>query len=405
MNILFINGTYPCYGGTEKVTTILANQFVSEGFHVHIASFKQVNEELLTELDEKVMLHKLYLPVFSRKNISIIRKILLESDIDIIINQWCLPYLTTMLLNKARKGFSCKLISVLHGVPDKSKKVIVMTDKLEHAKSKYLRILYRVGLNILNKIIRKSICLTYANSDRYVVLSHGFINTFKNYTKLINLSKLLSIGNPLTIKTDFLTDCIPSKRKQLLYVGRMDYENKRVNRIIEVWEKLSFDFPEWNLVLVGDGPHRRQLEEYVCTFKIPRVTFTGFIREEPVKYYQQSSIFILTSDLEGFGLVITEAMSYGVVPVVYGSYISVYDIIDNGVNGYITKPPYSSLEMEQKLRSLMNDGQLRTEMAYQAIEKSKKYSIEAVIGKWKILLNDVIYEESSNNSGNYPYEG
>ena len=53
----------------------------------------------------------------------------------------------------------------------------------------------------------------------------------------------------------------------------------------------------------------------------------------------------------------------------------------------------------------MNDGQLRTEMAYQAIEKSKKYSIEAVIGKWKILLNDVIYEESSNNSGNYPYEG
>lgn len=392
MNILFVNGTYPCYGGTEKVTTILANQFISEGYHVHIASFKQVNKELLAELDEKVTLHKLNQPVFSRKNISTIRKILLDSDIDVIINQWCLPYLTTMMLNKARKGTSCKLISVLHGVPDKSKKVIIITDRLEHAKRKHQRILYKIGLNILNKIIRKSICLTYANSDRYVVLSHGFINTFKNYTNLTNLSKLLSIGNPLTIKTDFLTDYIQTKRKQLLYVGRMDYENKRVNRIIEVWENLYSDFTDWHLVLVGDGPHRSQLEEYVSTRKIPRVTFTGFIKEEPVEYYKQSSIFILTSDLEGFGLVITEAMSYGVVPVVYGSYVSVYDIIDNGVNGYITKPPYSGYEMEQKLRILLKDKQLRIKMAYLAIEKSQKYSIEAVIDKWKTLLNEVIYE-------------
>lgn len=392
MNILFVNGTYPCYGGTEKVTTILANHFSNEGKNIHIASFNQVNEELMSELAANVILHRLSLPVYSINNILAIRKILKEANIDIIINQWCLPYLTTVLLNTARKGTKCKLISVLHGVPDKSKKVIIVEDKLMNAKGGFLRALYKATLKALNKIIRKSIRLTYTNSNRYVVLSQGFKESFKNYTKLTALSKLLSIGNPLTIQTDFLTDCIPNKEKQLLYVGRMDYENKRVNRIIEAWENINKDFQDWKLVLVGDGPHKSLLEEYVTEHEIPRVIFTGFIKEEPIEYYKRSSIFILTSDLEGFGLVITEAMSYGVVPIVYGSYVSVFDIVDSGVNGFITLPPYNGHEIEQKLRLLMTDEQLRIKMAYQAVEKAKMYSITSVSEKWEKLFNEVLYE-------------
>lgn len=392
MNILFLNGTYPCYGGTEKVTTILANQFVRKGCNVHIASFKQVNNELLVDLDPNVVLHSLSMPVFSPKNIWQVRRILQDSKIDIIINQWCLPYTTTLLLNMARKGKHCKLISVLHGVPDKSKKIIKVTDMLEKTSKRYNIFFFKSILSILNKIIKMSICLTYANSDRYVVLSKGFIQTFQNYTKIDDLSKLLSIGNPLTIKTDFSPYYIPHKKKQILYVGRMDFENKRVNRIIEAWENINPIFPDWKLVLVGDGPHKKQLEQYVVKNKIPGVSFMGFIKEEPIEYYKDSAIFLLTSDLEGFGLVITEAMSYGVVPIVYGSYVSVYDIIDNGVNGYITNPPYSRIETERKLKLLIEDEQLRIKMAFQAIEKSKKYSIEAVVKKWMALFNEVLYE-------------
>ena len=68
----------------------------------------------------------------------------------------------------------------------------------------------------------------------------------------------------------------------------------------------------------------------------------GFQVSPPIQHYKEASIFLLTSDLEGFGLVVIESMSYGVVPVVYGSYEAIYDIIDNGKSGLITPIPYNS---------------------------------------------------------------
>ena len=132
-------------------------------------------------------------------------------------------------------------------------------------------------------------------------------------------------------------------------------ENKRVNRIIEVWENIHSQYPQWELILVGDGPHKPLLEKYVEDKSISNVTFVGFIKEEPIQFYKNASIFMLTSDLEGFGLVLIEAMSYGVVPIVYGSYESVYDIIDDNVNGFITPVPYSNTFTTEKLRLLMDN--------------------------------------------------
>ena len=84
------------------------------------------------------------------------------------------------------------------------------------------------------------------------------------------------------------------------------------------------------------------MEEYIRRYDIQRVCFKGFQVSPPIQHYKEASIFLLTSDLEGFGLVVIESMSYGVVPVVYGSYEAIYDIIDNGKSGLITPIPYNS---------------------------------------------------------------
>lgn len=387
MNILFVLGSYPSFGGTEKVTTILANSFACQGYCVHIASFEQKDMELIDELSPKVKFHKLSHCVMSIKNIYIVRKLLIDNSIDILINQWCLPYHVSFMLNIARKGLRCKLISVLHGVPNRSKKVICAEDCYKKAKGILAKILAKQKIHIYNTIIRKSIKLTYGNSDAYVVLSKEFINTFKEYTGLNNVEKLYAIGNPITISVDYSTNHMEMKKKQILYVGRMDMENKRVNRIIETWETIYKTYRDWELVLVGDGPHKKQLEEYVRIRSIERVTFTGFLKEEPTHFYKDASIFMLTSDLEGFGLVIIEAMSYGVVPIVYGSYASVYDIIKDKTDGFITPMPFSIEITTAKLVELIENESLRCEMAQHAIIKSQKYSVESVIKEWEKLFS------------------
>ena len=94
--------------------------------------------------------------------------------------------------------------------------------------------------------------------------------------------------------------------------------------------------------------------------------------------------------MEGFGLVIVEGMTYGCVPVVYGSYEAVYDIIEDGKSGYITSMPYNSKEMEDKVNVLMQDEKKRKQMAANAIDQSKKFSLGYVAQMWYNLFEDVL---------------
>lgn len=391
MNILFLIGVYPGFGGTEKITTVLANSFSKDGNSVHIVSFKQANPELLDELDSTIQLHTLSNPVYSKNNIKLLRKILIDNHIEFIINQWCLPFFTTLLCQKSRKGLDfCKIISVLHGVPDNSKKVIIAKDKVKKASNFVSKSIAKIRLNIYNSIIKYSIRYVYKNSDSYILLSPSFINSFKAYTSIKKTDKLYAIGNPITISINEDSEIYKQKKKQILYVGRLDNENKRVIRIIKAWEELYAKYPDWRLVLVGDGPDRNSLEEYVNTKQIKKVDFKGFVKEEPTNFYKESSVLMLTSDLEGFGLVIVEGMNYGVIPIVYGSYSAVYDIITNQKDGFITHTPYSNEETVNCLEKIINNESLRLEMSYNAMKKSQDFLLESILDKWYNLFKNNI---------------
>ena len=78
-------------------------------------------------------------------------------------------------------------------------------------------------------------------------------------------------------------------------------------------------------------------------------------------------------------------MSFGVVPVVYGSYSAVYDIIEDGKDGIIipkTSEGFNAAMMAEKMANLMRDGNKRNEMSQAAIKKSKNYSIDKIYEQW-----------------------
>ena len=390
MNILFLYRVYPNYGGVEVVTTVLANRFTRDGHHVTIVSFEQPHMELAEQLDKNVRIEKLDYPVMSKNNIKHLHLLIEKKQVDLIINQWGLPFNTTMLCNKAIKGTKCKLISVLHGSPNTSKVIIKAQDKVKNAINPILKFFYQAVLYAKEEVIKASIRYNCKYNERYILLSKRFIKPLIDYARIKKTENIIAIGNPVTIPVDLTEVNIEQKKKQLLYVGRMDYENKRVNRIVEAWQDVYEDYPDWELVLVGDGPHKSKLIKYVHGNKIERVRFEGFQVEPPIKYYKDASIFMLTSDLEGFGLVIIESMSYGVVPVVYGSYEAVYDIIKDNHSGFITPYPYNKEYTIKKIKFLMDNDDRRKEIAGEAMRDAEKFTIDSISQQWYEVFKEVL---------------
>ena len=178
-----------------------------------------------------------------------------------------------------------------------------------------------------------------------------------------------------------------SKRKEILFVGRIDCNQKKVNRVIDTWALLEQRYPDWRLTIVGDGPDRENLEKQVRELKLRNVSFEGF--QNPREYYERASILLLTSEFEGFPLVLPECMSFGVIPAVYGSYSAVYDIVEDGKNGLILpydKKGYNAALMAEKLSVLMQSSDERQRIAENAIVTSCKYALETIYQSWEQLF-------------------
>lgn len=388
MNVLFLMGRYPSYGGVETVTTVLANDFVRNGLNVFVISFEQTLPDLEIGLLPEIKLLSLSFPVLSISNIKKLRNLIRSDKIDFIVNQWCIPFYVTMLCKIAIHGSDCLLIAVHHNLPNKNSRIVDIEIKLGNPqKGKFKKVILYLELKLIIWISILSLRYVYTNSSKFIVLSKSFMEIFFAFTKIRNFSKIVSISNPLTIDNSDFDYSFINKEKWIIYVGRIDYNQKRVIRIIDIWEKVYENFPVWELKIVGDGPEKQHLENEVISRKLKRISFEGF--QDPVKYYKKGSILLLTSEYEGFGLVITEGMAFGNIPIVYGSYPAVYDIITEKENGFIILPPFTTKKFTSVLESLLKNEHDMDQMAQAAILKSSDFNLENITIQWISLFKEL----------------
>lgn len=144
---------------------------------------------------------------------------------------------------------------------------------------------------------------------------------------------------------------------------------------------------DWNLIIVGHGDeYEDEYKKIVKTKKMKRVLFKG--RQNPIPYYRRASIFLMTSLFEGWGLTLTEAQQYGVVPIAFNSYASLSDIITDGENGFII--PNNNLQIYvNKLMYLMQNENKRIYMATKAIQSSKRFEINKICNDWVELFKSL----------------
>jgi glycosyltransferase involved in cell wall biosynthesis len=383
-NLLFLMGVYPAYGGVEKVSTVLANAFVQRGHGVSIVSFEQPHPELIErELDPRVRVYALSYPVSSANNLRRLSALIREQQTDVLINQWCMPYYVARLCHRAVRGTNCKVIAVHHNLPNTNNHLQALDIALERgARPRWWNRLKWHGIRLVSRL---SLRYTYSVSDRYLVLCPAFIPIAAQFMHLASPKRLQSMFNPITL--DGSHEVLPPKRHELLYVGRIEYNQKRTYRLVDVWAQLSPLYPDWQLTIVGDGPDLSDLKSRFAAAHLSRVSFEGF--RDPQPYYRRASLLMLVSEYEGFGLVLAEAMSHRVVPVVYGSFASVYDLITSGENGVITPQPYATEDMVAALKSLMDQEALRTSMGLAAQKSVAKFELTSIVEGWEDLFRSL----------------
>lgn len=375
-------------GGLEVVTAVLANKFVAEGHSVSVFAFLGGKNSIADRLDKRI---KLYLQndySQSRKNVENLRRILLDDNISVIINQWGLPYIPIKVALKASNGLQVKVISVYHNAPSFNGRIQKLNIALLGCENPVKRLLLKVSRTAFKYITSHAMAYIYKHSDVFLVLSHSYIEDFQKFTHIKCLDHLRVLTNPVTVVNEGYEYRPDHKQKEIIYVGRLDFVQKRVYRVIDTWNYLEDNFPDWRLTIVGDGDDRQNLENHVNALGLKRVYFEGF--QKPMVYYKRASILLLTSDFEGFPLVLAECMNFGVIPAVYNSYSAVCDIIDGGKDGIVLpyhKDGYDANEAADMIANIMKDDCKREQMVLAAIKKSKEYSVEKIYSEWERVFN------------------
>lgn len=385
-NVLFVMGSYPSIGGVESVVTNLCNDFTDLGMNAHIASFFSQCDIELMHLNSKVNWLRLSKPVNSQKNLDILSQYVRDNSIDFIVNDWVLPYYVSMLLKKAIKGTSCKLIQAHQNDPTTNARLKDVEIAMEDGRG--LKLFNKLKWSAINFVSRLSLKYVHHVSDKFVLLSPSFIPQLADYIWVTDKSKMYSIPETFDSTAD---GSMPQKNKEILYLGRLDYNQKRVRRVIDIWKELEAKYPEWKLTIVGDGPDRKTLEHMVAEYGLTRVSFEGFQKGD--KYFNRAAMMLLVSEYEGFGIVLAEAQSHACVPVALDSYSALHDIVQTGKNGLIINYPYTKQAFVDAVERLINNEDERNLMAHNGMETVKRFERSEVVKAWLYLFNSLYDSE------------
>lgn len=371
-----------CGGGLQKISLQLSQELIIRNHNVIVVDEYQAPMDKLKYLRKFPKFEKIDSYDISNNNLTAFSKIIKDNAIDLIFYHGFFPRVNKFL-KIWKKDNNTKIVSIYHNTPDSAMPKGIKSLQLD-TKGLIKTVTYPLYYLYSHWKVARFLKAPYLFSERITLLSNQFISIYKQYTKVDN--KIVSIPNFVNIP--YLKD--DNRKKQLLYVGRLEESQKKVSRIIRIWEKIYPLCPDWQLLLAGEGRCRHQYEKYITDKGIKGVTFLGYV-SDPTRLFAQASISLMTSDFEGFSMTNIEAMSTGCVPIAYNSFKSITDIIDDNINGILVKP-FSEKEYIKKLLYVMNNDNYRESLSTNAKYKAQTFSTENIIPQWEDLINSVLNE-------------
>jgi glycosyltransferase involved in cell wall biosynthesis len=219
----------------------------------------------------------------------------------------------------------------------------------------------------------------YDNSDVICVLT----KEDKNHLNSLGYRNVEIMHNPVTIDSENKHSDLESK--VISFVGRIDYNHKGLDYLIEIAKKLDDD---WKINVAGSGMwlEEKKFKRDIKKNGLENKLFWSGAKSgtQLQKHFQDSSIFISTSRFEGFPLVFAEAMSFG-LPVLSMANSGSVEVLDEGKYGLLVDNGNIEKFMNE-LQNLQSSKVLREKYAYLSLQRSKMLEIDKIINNWEQLL-------------------
>ncbi len=367
------------YGGVENAIATRASM-LSQKYSVEIISLYKQDYQIPYKLDAKVNVKYLMNTVSNKKE-----------------------FLDSLKKFKLIKTFKegIKAIYILFNKKSKIIKYLINSDAAIIISTRYefSKLLNKYGRKEVIKISEQHV---YDVSDEYIKK----VNKLKNIAYFMPVSKNLldSYQDKVNIKMQYIplalnyypkdSELSKLNNKNLIAIGRLD-KVKGFNDLITIMSDVVNKDPEIKLNIFGDGPEKENLQALIKEKHLEKnIKLWGFKKYTFIKdYLANSSLYLMTSFEESFGLVVIEAMSYGIPCIAFDSAKGVLDVL-NASNGYLisnrnleeysdTILKYLNLTSKEKKKISKNARATATKYSFDNVQKEYLYFITKVLNDRK----------------------
>lgn len=382
-NISFLVEWFPG-GGVERVIMNLAQPLADKGHRVFLFVRNLQTEKLPSSLPIEYI--ELPYPSLSSRNYDVVVEAIKHHRIDIFFSTGRFP----KYLPKLREKGLCKLVFVLHGCPfyeklEKWGSIIRPKRKtVGEWLKRYLVNYPKFKLSYYDRKMKRRYHSIYGAVDAYGVL-------FEEYGKMVakeigvryEESKCVVLQNPIELSGE-VNLALP-REKRVLFVGRLSYWDKRIDRLLAAWELIYKDHPEWRLSIVGEGGERAMLEKIVRERGLQRVEFLGFM-SSPKSLYETSEILCLTSTIEGCPMVLLEAQMCGCATLAFDCSSGVRELLSPNWESGVYVSNGDIRAYADALATLILDEDLRRTIQRNGVENAKRFSPEKSAEQYHALI-------------------
>ena len=179
------------------------------------------------------------------------------------------------------------------------------------------------------------------------------------------------------------------KNKRVIAVGRLDYQ-KGFDRLIQAWKLVQHTgrFSDWKLDIFGQGEWREMLQQMIDKQGLQNTVKINPPTNAILNEYVHSSLLVMSSNYEGFGMVLVEAMSCGVPVISFDCKCGPKDIIQPGINGLLI-PNGDIQALADAMMKVMEDEAYRKMLSLNARKVVDTYSEQAVMSQWILLFTSI----------------
>lgn len=365
------------YGGIEKSIIALAN-LLCKKYEVEIVCTYKLYDKPVFDLNKKVKV--CYLMEGYRPNRVEFKRALKKKKIFTAFKEGL----------KSLKILHLRRKTMINYIKNSDANVIISTRDIfnswlgDYAKSEVLKIGWEHNHYHDNYRYARSVIRSVYYLDYFVLVSASLKDFYESH---------LTTSNCQCVYIPNIIDKIPREvssleTKRIVSVGRLSPEKGYID-LLKVFSVIANKYPTWHLDIIGDGTEKERLEKFINNHELnERVTLHGFQNKTYIdKVLHDSSIYVMTSYTESFGIVLLEAMSHGLPCIAFDSAEGARELINSGMNGYLIKNR-SYAAMIKKIEDLMKNKTVRKKIGLAGRDSIKIYTSEIVGEQWYNLIEE-----------------